>query len=86
MFFETMRFHVEAYLLGDGMKTYENVKDLITGFDSPIASKINGGDYYAGDDFSLASATTPIFNEQIGVPSESKFVLKTGHSDIHDVG
>jgi hypothetical protein len=36
------------------------------GFFGGAASKINGGDFAQGADFSLSSAVTPVINNRIG--------------------
>lgn len=57
-----MRFHVQYYIFEGPYKEYK-VSELMEGFENPYAYKINGGDFFAGNDFSLSAITTPYLND-----------------------
>ena len=57
---------VQSYLLGNAYDTYDQ-SDLIRGFQGQVATKVNGGDFSQGADFTLTNATTPVLNDLIGV-------------------
>ena len=50
-----MRYHLEATVMGGALKEYSGAEELLNGFESDVASRVNGGLYYAGNDFSLSS-------------------------------
>lgn len=68
-FIEVMRYHVQAVTMGGALRTY-TAQELINGYENDIAARVNGGQYYGGYDFSIANATTPVFNELIGTVSD----------------
>ena len=43
---------------------YKNITitDMIFGFESKVAYKVNGGDFLWGNNFGLESSITPVFN------------------------
>ena len=84
--FEVMRYHVEAYIMGGGLKTYTDTSILIDGYEDDIASRINGGEYYGGYDFSLTNATTPVFNDNYGGVAEANYGLYTGSHGLDEIG
>ena len=71
--------------MGGSLKTYSSITELIDGFDNNIAARINGGQYYAGYDFSLSSDTTPVFNEKHGSGSKMIYTLHTGFNHLNSV-
>jgi len=52
--------------------------DLLFGFETNVTQKINGGDFFQGNDFGLQNTTTPIFNDLIGSVAESWYGVYTG--------
>ena len=47
-----MRYHIQGYLMGGAYFNY-TASELLMGFNSNIAVKINGGDFMAGNDYDL---------------------------------
>ena len=84
-----MRYHVETYTMGNSFKTYSGTQgttDLIYGYENDIASRVNGGLYYAGNDFSISEATTPVFNNNYGGASEGIWGIYTGSLGDEKIG
>ena len=76
-----MKYMVQDYLMGGYNKTM-NAKELIYGFNSTMAFKVNGGDFLWGNNFALGSAVTPVFNDfKIGAMTEQQISLYPGSID-----
>jgi len=60
-----MRKMIQDYLFGGAISTYK-IKDLVHGFESDVAERVNGGDFFMGDDFNLDKSVTAILNDQVG--------------------
>lgn len=39
------------------------MKEILFGYETNSADKINGGNFFGGDEFSLSNIVTPIFND-----------------------
>ena len=67
--------------MGGALKNYD-FEELINGYKNDIADRINGGQYYAGNDFSISNTTTPVFNERIDEVSNAIYGMYTGSNGI----
>ena len=89
-FWNPMRYHVEAYLMGGSFVVYD-IEDYIHGFETDVAYKVNGGSFKVGDFFALQSSVTPILNDRIGEMSSQQISIFSGEnchqkrSSIHKV-
>lgn len=84
-FVETFRTMIEARIMGYGY-AYIKVSDMLEGFTSDVASKINGGNFYQGNDFSLSNHTAPIINDFSGFQSKVAYGMKTGSNGVDEIG
>ena len=57
-----MSYMVQELLLG-GFSMKVKARDMIFGYDSPVAANVNGGDFFQGAEFSLSSVVTPVLND-----------------------
>lgn len=64
-FVVTCRKMIEAKIMNYGYATI-SVQDMLYGFETDVAAKINGGHFYQGNDFSLSNFTAPIINDMSG--------------------
>ena len=61
------------------------VHELLFGYTSIIAEKINGGDYFAGADYDLVAEVTPVFNDLVGVIADATTDIYTGSNGVDEV-
>lgn len=54
---------VQGWLMQGSWQTYTN-EQLLYGWQSTIAAKANGGDFWAGADFNIETWMTPIFTDK----------------------
>lgn len=52
----------QDYLMGGAMFNI-TIKDMIFGFESKVAHKMNGGEFLWGNIFALESPITPVLND-----------------------
>lgn len=64
-FVENCRKNVEARIMNYGY-AFISVHDMLYGFENDVAAKINGGNFYQGNDFSLSNYTAPVINDMSG--------------------
>jgi len=57
-----MSYMVQELLLG-GFSMKVKARDMIFGYDSPVAANVNGGDFFQGAEFALSSVVTPVLND-----------------------
>ncbi len=76
---------IEQMIFGSA---YANIKiqDMLDGFENDVADKVNGGDYYKGNDFSLSKMTTPIRNDIKGFQSNVPYGMYTGSNGVDEIG
>ena len=55
--------------------------DLIFGFNSTVAHKVNGGRFLWGNEFAIQAPVTPIFNDKISAMSEQEISMYPGTFD-----
>lgn len=67
----------QAVLFGTPFATY-TAAELLWGFETTAADKINGGCFFCGTDYRLVNQVTPILNDQIGTVAEAWYGLYTG--------
>ncbi len=84
-FIDACRGNIESTIFGGAYATIK-IEDLLYGYESDIAGKINGGDYLLGDDFALSNMTTPIINDQKGFGSAVNFGMLTGSNGVDEIG
>lgn len=72
-----MRYQMQSVIFGSAYATY-TIEELLWGFETDVADKINGGAFFRGTDYRLVNTTTPIFNDQIGTVSEAYYGVYTG--------
>ena len=84
-FVQTCRTMVEAKIMGYGY-AYINVHDMLYGFENDVAAKINGGQFYQGNDFSLSNFTAPIINDMSGLQASVPYGMYTGSNGIDEIG
>jgi len=82
---QNIRRDIQSRFFGEPYVNY-TPSDLVFGFTNDVADKLNGGDYYNGDDFSLSSVTTPIFNSELGGQSTTVFGMYTGANTLDNLG
>lgn len=63
-----MPYLIQDFLF-EGAFVELTLNQMINGYETTIADKINGGDFFFGADFALSSAVTPIFNDKTGTTS-----------------
>ena len=61
-FIYNMRVYVQDRIFG-GAYTKLTIENVLYGYVNDVASKVNGGNYFLGDDFALSNTTTPIIND-----------------------
>lgn len=76
---------MESRFFGDSYVSY-TADDLFFGFYNEAADKLNGGNYYNGDDYSLRNHTTPIFHDIQGLGNQTQYGMYTGANDIGSIG
>jgi len=59
---------------------------MLNGFVNTVAAKVNGGEYFLGNDFSLYNVTTPIQNDRMGFQSNVSYGLYTGSNGVDEIG
>ena len=64
-FYDSYRNYTQRILFL-GSYGYYSQEELLFGYETPVASIINGGDYFAGDEFAFSNYSTPIFNDKLG--------------------
>ena len=74
-----MQYHVSEYLL-EGIVANYTARDLILGFDTHIAEKINHGEQLRGS-FHISSKITPALNTIYGAYAEQVWKVNAGCSD-----
>jgi hypothetical protein len=75
---------VEGWLFEGSWQMY-STDQLTLGWDSAIAAKANGGDYWSGADFNVETWMTPIFTDTRGPNAYTKFGLYAGSFTIDNV-
>ena len=85
LFYIPMRAMVQEYTMG-GAFVNMTISDMIFGFESKVAHKVNGGDFLWGNVFALQSPITPIFNDQVGTMSEQQMSFYPGTSEPKNAG
>jgi len=76
---------IETKIFGGGFVNIK-ISDMLNGYESDVAAKINGGDYYQGNDFSLSSLATPIRNEIQGLQADVPYGVYTGSNGVDEIG
>ena len=75
---------VQGWLMEGDTATYTS-EELLFGWESSIAAKANGGDFWQGADFNVQPYMTPIFNDQIGPVAFTPYNLYSGSLTVDDV-
>jgi len=75
---------VQGWLFEGPFRNYTS-DELIFGWDSKIANKANGGDYWEGADFNIETFMTPIFTESRGPMANTRYGLFAGSFSTDDV-
>jgi hypothetical protein len=68
--------HTSEFILEGNLATYQ-MRDLILGFETPIADKINRGDILKGNLY-VSPTVTPLLNNQKGPMTENYWTVDTG--------
>jgi hypothetical protein len=84
-FIFNMRVYIQNRFFG-GAYSKLTMDQVLFGYENDVAAKVNGGDYFFGDDFSLSNMTTPIITDQRGFGSNVSFGLYTGSNGDDEIG
>lgn len=75
---------VQGWLFEGAWRTYTS-DELTLGWNSAVAAKSNGGDYWIGADFNIETWMTPIFTDSRGPMAYTKYGLYSGSFTIDNV-
>lgn len=81
---ENLIFMVEGWLF-DSSWTNLTSRDLLYGWQTPIADRVNTGDFWQGPDKSVSDWVVPILNDQNGPVANVPYGLYSGSFDIDNV-
>lgn len=84
-FIDSLRSQIETQFFDSAFADLL-VTDMLDGYETEYASRVNGGDYWKGNDFSLSSMTQPIRNDVMGFQSNVSYGEYTGSNGIDEIG
>lgn len=84
-FIVSARTDIETRFFTDMYQSY-TADQMINGVYNPSAEKLNGGDYYNGDNFNLRNWTTPIFHDTAGILNQTVYGMYTGANNEDYIG
>lgn len=84
-FVNVQRTRIESVYFGGAFADIL-VSDMLNGYENDVAARINGGDYFAGDDFALMNYTNPIRIDVTGPDSVVIYGLLTGENGLSEIG
>lgn len=81
---ENAIYFVQGWLFEGAWRNYTS-GELVHGWDSKIADKANGGNFWEGADFDIETWMTPIFTDSNGPMAYTRYGLFAGSFTVDNV-